>query len=158
MPAEVDGNRGCLRCHTTESFDAASTSFDHMRWTGFALEGAHARATCASCHAPAAGADRNAFAPARGTTCQACHEDPHVGQFARNGATDCSRCHADLSTFGSTRFDHQRDSRFALDATHAKLACSSCHLEMPVDAGHKAVRYKPLGTVCGDCHDPRGKQ
>jgi hypothetical protein len=158
MPAEIGGQRGCLRCHTTESFEAAATSFDHARWTGFALEGAHARVDCASCHAPRPGAEDAGFAPARGTSCQACHEDPHVGQFAKSGATDCARCHTVDTTFERVRFDHQRDSRFPLDKTHAKLECSSCHLPTPVGDGRTAVRYKPLGTDCGDCHDVRGSE
>jgi hypothetical protein len=43
-----------------------------------------------------------------------------------------------------------------LDDEHAGLACSACHKPQPVRGWGTAVRYKPLGTVCGDCHDPRG--
>jgi hypothetical protein len=156
VPAVVGGASGCVRCHTTESFDAAASSFDHGSWTGFELAGAHARVDCTSCPVPAAAAAPGAFARARGTACQDCHADPPVGQFARGGRTDCSTCHTSATTFAQTTFDHQRDARFALDATHAKLACSSCHVSTPVDdTGLRAVRYKPLGTQCADCHDPR---
>jgi hypothetical protein len=97
LPRAVDGRQGCLRCHSTESFDDTSRSgFDHAKWTGFALDGAHARATCESCHAPRTAADGRAkiLGKASGTDCAACHADPHVGQFARSGSTDCARCHS----------------------------------------------------------------
>ncbi len=159
--ASIDGRVGCLRCHTTDSFiELRPPGFDHARWTGFALDGEHAAVDCASCHVPSA--PRRAldlrFAKATGTQCASCHSDPHVGQFARQGSTDCAQCHSPAASFQSIRFDHQRDSRFALDATHASLACSACHLPQSLPGGGSAVRYKPLGTVCGDCHDPRGNR
>ena len=156
-PKRVDGRVECARCHTTETFGGAETGFDHARWTGYALEGAHAALACARCHAttgaPDAGPAR--LAPARGTDCAACHEDVHVGQFAVEGRTDCGRCHASQSSFKDVRFDHDRDSRFRLDEGHRRLACSACHLRMALEGGGAAVRYKPLGTACADCHDAR---
>ncbi len=155
---EVGGRQSCARCHTTESFaDRTAESFDHGAWTGFELEGVHARAECSSCHPhdSASNGDARTFARAAGTSCADCHVDPHVGQFARGGSTDCSACHSTSSTFMSVRFDHQRDARFALDSTHERLACNACHIPWPVPGGGTAVRYKPLGVVCGDCHDAR---
>jgi hypothetical protein len=57
------------------------------------------------------------------------------------------------------RFDHQRDSRFPLDANHAPLPCASCHRTVQTDQG-PMTRYKPLGTTCGDCHSatPRSRK
>jgi len=55
-------------------------------------------------------------------------------------------------------FDHQRDSRFALDANHAKLECSACHRPSPTADGRTAIRFKPLGTECADCHGVTGKK
>lgn len=157
-PRDVTGRTGCARCHTTESFDERRAGgFDHARWTGFALTGAHERAACASCHPREEGGDdARRYAHAAGTRCQDCHADPHAGQFARDDATDCARCHTTATTFLSVDFDHARDARFALDATHARLACASCHVPWPLPGGGSAVRYKPLGTRCGDCHDARG--
>lgn len=153
--------RGCDRCHDTESFaNVDLDAFDHGRWTGYALRGAHAAVACRGCHAPAShGGSTGAgtrIGTVTGKTCASCHEDVHVGQFARGGQTDCSRCHVDQSSFSRTAFDHARDSRFPLDATHEKLSCSACHQQWPLPTGGTAVRYKPLGTLCGDCHLPGG--
>jgi len=184
MPAEVAGRSDCARCHTTAGFDRiAWTAADHAMWTGEALLGKHAEASCADCHrrgpAPARGAAPFAPAPKE---CAACHEDVHAGQFrpldaagVPTGApTDCARCHRSTGSFSAIVFDHQRDARFALDADHAKLACAACHKPVAVRVGDGAgagtggthpgsaasrsveiVRYKPLGTTCADCHDAR---
>ncbi len=156
-PQRVGDRTGCARCHTTETFDVPK-GFDHAAWTGFALDGAHARAQCSSCHEPLSAPEHSgrSFARAAGTRCTDCHADPHVGQFAHDGSTDCARCHTPTADFLTVRFDHQRDSRFRLDETHEPLACSACHVPWPVPGGGSAVRYKPLGVVCGDCHDARG--
>ena len=167
LAPEIAGARGCERCHTTEAFDAQREPFDHERWTGFALAGAHARADCAACHTPA---PSGAFGHARGVDCASCHPDPHVGQFAESFSTvpgtvlkdsrgtDCARCHDAASpTWSTPRFDHA-STRFALDATHRALACSACHRPAALPNGNTAVRYKPLGTHCGDCHAPTRKR
>jgi hypothetical protein len=156
------GGASCERCHTTASFGQVDRpGFDHGRWTGFALEGAHARAECATCHAPVErpDADGLSLGAAAGDDCADCHVDPHVGQFAREGRTDCARCHrAAGASFHELDFDHQQDARFPLDARHAKLTCSACHVPWPLRDGREAVRYRPLGTACIDCHDPTGRR
>lgn len=155
VPRAVAGKTGCARCHTTDSFaEFDCGGFDHELWTGYPLMPEHARLECAACHpssADAAGGvgERRHFGRSAGTACADCHEDPHVGQFARDGATDCARCHADG---GELRFDHGRDARFALDGTHAELDCAACHRPWPLEGGGEAVRFKPLGTECADCH------
>lgn len=152
-PREVDGRTGCARCHDTEAFTPVQAKlFDHGTWTAYSLTGAHAALACTSCHArtdAAAPADRNLGAAA-GRACANCHADPHLGQFAESGRTDCARCHTE-TRFAVPRFDHARSTAFALDETHRTLACIQCH--RPVDiGGRRVVRYKPMGTRCGDCH------
>jgi predicted CXXCH cytochrome family protein len=148
---------GCSGCHDTESFGAARAGFDHGS-TGYELAGAHAELTCAACHAPLAGRDARGRHSARalGRDCSACHADPHAGQFAAEGRTDCARCHSTDGFIDRLTFDHGRDSRFALDASHRGLACAACHRTWPLPGGGEAVRYKPLGTRCVDCHDHGG--
>lgn len=156
----VDGGAArCAHCHTTESFaPARDGSFDHGAWTKFALSGRHAEAACASCHAQRTERDQNGRMTerAQGTRCADCHADPHAGQFASGGSTDCAACHSTSPDFLTLDFDHQRDARFALDATHARLACSDCHVPWRAPGGARVVRYKPLGVECADCHDAQG--
>jgi len=160
LPRLVGGRDGCARCHTTEDFALRhEQGFDHALWAGYPLLGAHASAACGDCHLLERTADppRLYFGTVRGTECSGCHEDSHVGQFAIEGVTDCERCHQPALQFADLVFDHQRDSRFALDEVHEPLECSACH--KPVDVGGRsAVRYKPLGVDCADCHDPAGLQ
>ena len=81
---EVDGRSDCARCHSTASFRDASDDFDHARWTGWPLDGAHAAADCTSCHAPLRRPDAHGrtWARANGTDCASCHEGPHGDQFS----------------------------------------------------------------------------
>ena len=152
MAREVRGSSGCARCHTTESFRRVAWEVeDHARWTGYALAGGHARASCAQCHGGDGGTK---FRPAV-KACASCHEDVHAGQFTARGTTDCARCHGEGEKFTPDRFDHARDSRFALDEHHASLACAACHKDYGV-GGRRVVRYKPLGVRCEDCHGTTG--
>lgn len=159
----IDPGVDCSQCHSTVAFETLDGArFDHERWTGFELAGAHARAACAACHVPARTADVRGreFGRAAGKSCADCHVDPHAGQFARAGSTDCARCHSSSGAFELVGFDHARDTRLRLDAQHARLACNACHVPWPTASGAKVVRYKPLGTQCADCHgfERRGGQ
>jgi hypothetical protein len=160
MPALLDGSTSCARCHSQESFDSENDGhFNHDVWTGFQLIGAHAQTACAACHTPgeAARASGRRLGRAAGNACQDCHADPHAGQFQNANRSNCADCHEPSRSFTDERFDHQSDSRFALDATHAKLACAACHLPQTLPSGARVVRYKPLGTSCVDCHGLDGK-
>ncbi|MBK7644750.1 MAG: hypothetical protein IPJ19_17195 [Planctomycetes bacterium] len=150
-------SKNCLDCHTQVEWTDGRESFEHLRWTGFDVEGRHKDAGCQACHTPLAQGDPSGrrFARALGRECSSCHKDPHVGQFATQGKTTCTRCHVVATDFHNTLFDHQRDSRFPLDETHKKVACAGCHFSWPLQGGGSAVRYKPLGILCGDCHDTR---
>jgi len=151
-PVIAAGQAGCARCHTEDAFRIPERDqFDHARWTGFVLDGDHAALDCITCHdgaGPEPLADA-ALGRARGRTCIECHGDPHVGQFIQDGSTDCARCH---QPGGGLAFDHNRDARFALDENHVKLDCATCHVPWPLASGNTAIRYKPLGTLCADCH------
>ncbi|MBL8755714.1 MAG: hypothetical protein JNK15_20630 [Planctomycetes bacterium] len=146
-PARVEGREGCARCHDTSAFAPLDGQFDHTRWTGYELVGAHTRVGCAQCHPSEPKGKR--LGRAFGTTCASCHRDPHAGQFLDAGRNDCTRCHSAIA-WQQVDFDHAK-SAFPLDATHAPLPCRACHLPQPV-GGAPVVRYKPLGTACGDCH------
>ncbi len=152
LPLEVAGKTDCARCHSSETFAESAQDFEHERWTGYPMADFHAEVECKACHVPAAAPDAAGRTFGRSPKrCADCHADPHVGQFATKGVTDCARCHQDS---GANSFDHQRDSRYALDEVHAQVACAACHVPWPLPGGGEAVRYKPLGVECVDCHDP----
>ncbi|MBI3818324.1 MAG: hypothetical protein HY286_06495 [Planctomycetes bacterium] len=164
-PTVHANKNGCERCHTQESFVESPqlTAFDHKLWTGWSLDGKHAQSACTACHIPSTvdpvrrtPSAARATTPAQGSQCASCHADVHAGQFAEKGATNCARCHDVSPAFAAARFDHQRDSRFKLDSTHTNLKCASCHVASQTVTGALAVRYRPLGTECVDCHKPPG--
>lgn len=151
--AVVDGRQGCERCHDSVSFRALPFGFDHGRFTGYALTGAHAALDCTACHPPVDGppAAGRPWARPKGRECADCHQDPHAGQFERLGANDCSRCHKSTVGFGVLSFRHNLDSRFPLSEAHSQVACAGCHKPERI-GGANVVRYKPLPTDCVACH------
>lgn len=149
----------CITCHPDHrgrDFDGTridENSFKHET-TGFALEGRHAVIACVKCH-PAADAP---IAPKGGrhggnsASCRSCHakDDPHhyTGKRAK---IECGECHSHQSWTRDVRFDHERESGFRLDPTHARLACKTCH----APRGAKTARYDFPGVKpdkCVACH------
>jgi hypothetical protein len=176
----ADGGR-CDRCHTVQGFETPRFGLEDHVQTRYPLEGAHRVVACASCHQqdpkvaerfPAAARDelRRWQRPVRASPviyavagelarCETCHADAHSGQFdKRMGDKGCVVCH-EVSSFARTRFDHAKDTRFALEGKHAKTTCASCH---PVQKGPKGlplVKYAGVETTCAGCHaDPHGAQ
>ena len=125
--------RDCGVCHQESGFRADALragAFDHARDAGFALAGAHAKVPCAGCHDADRRAGEEAARRQPGSSaprdCAGCHEDPHTGALG----SGCTSCHSPAgwqATGKSARFDHARDTKFPLDALHAKLACGACH-------------------------------
>lgn len=144
--AEDDSHNGrsgdqCDNCHNPS--DWHDTSFDHSE-TNFPLEFKHAMLTCDDCHSD------DPFADTLDTSCASCHaeDDVHEG---RNG-TECESCHSSRGWEQST-FNHDRDTNFTLNGSHADLACKDCHSE--------SVLVASPGTECIDCHredDPHERQ
>ena len=155
LPKKVDRKTGCVRCHVETSFRVLPDGFDHGKWTGWILDGRHAKASCAACHAPLRKADRlgRTWGRAKGAACADCHEDPHAGQFLVDGRIDCRRCHRSADGFKNLAFRHNFDSRFALGRAHGNVACDACH--KPAQIGDAlVVRYRPVPRECADCHTP----
>ena len=143
----------CLACHQIAGW--REVEFNHER-TDYSLVGAHQRAGCLGCHRVGEPGDKWLGIRFDGVAqdCVACHADPHLGQFAKQGkAAACTQCHSS-SEWKSLRFDHNRDSSYLLDGVHERLDCQACH---PVQSQGEQVyvRYKPLGKECKDCHISR---
>jgi hypothetical protein len=125
--------------------------FDHAT-TRFPLEAAHARLECASCHRAEGAAVTSVPLGGLPLSCAGCHRDVHGGQLASDGAgAACDRCHGADHWAPAARFDHDRDSRFALVGAHRDAPCAACH-RVEMRDGTALTRYRPLATGCADCH------
>jgi hypothetical protein len=152
------GGRGplCGSCHNTEKWK--QSSFDHEKIGKFALNGAHAKVACESCHRSG---DMKQKIPDK---CAGCHaaDDRHGGRFG----DDCASCHNEQK-WKEAKYDHEVKAKFALKGKHAKLDCHACHTvavggpnKLPKDCGgcHKAddVHRGSMGTQCASCHTESG--
>jgi hypothetical protein len=145
--------RACSECHSEFGWSdphlvlsarGSDAGFDHTRDTRFALAGRHIALECRSCHTleRAELEKREQRPPGRGTpsACGSCHEDVHRTALA----DDCARCHSSVAWKGpESPFAHDLHTKFALDQTHAGVACRECHED---------ARFQVVGTRCEDCH------
>ncbi len=132
-PAHAATDTRCNACHSTSAW--RPVTFDHSK-TGFPLEGRHLSASCRGCHRS------NEFKEPVPTSCAACHQDVHTGEFGSR----CASCH-DARDWGS-RFDasaHQR-TNFPLTGRHAAIPCEECHLEQ------RDRRFTRATLDCFSCH------
>lgn len=129
----------CALCHEGTDWQGvrADFAFDHAAETGYALEGAHVRASCLLCHN-----DRGPVAAFAAEGCAGCHEDVHRAQLG----PDCARCHRQETwqPFGQIEL-HSR-TRFPLTGVHAATACHRCH------PGAEVGIFVPTDTECLTCH------
>lgn len=133
----------CSLCHVPKRWDVLRGDFryDHKKETGFALEGAHAGASCLRCHN-----DRGPVAAYKARGCAGCHVDPHKSAMGM----DCVRCHGQQSwalqgAQGERIADHAR-TRFPLSGMHATLSCDQCHTRAA------AGDFRGAPRDCFQCH------
>ena len=75
------------------------------------------------------------------SACASCHSPDDVHRGSRGA--DCASCHTTVA-WKTSKFDHARETRFALTGAHAGLACQGCH---------KTANMKdPLPVDCAGCH------
>lgn len=150
--------KSCADCHQISSF--RETNFDHDRDTRYKLTGKHEKVACNSCHITESRSGKEVCVyRGLGMSCEDCHVDVHVGQFAKKPGekSPCKNCHTTEAFKGGTLFDHgdPRFTRFGLTGKHASVKCERCHRTVTVAENQKAVRYKPLPVQCVGCHaDP----
>jgi nitrate/TMAO reductase-like tetraheme cytochrome c subunit len=137
----------CNSCHNSKRWN--EIAFEHSR-TGYALEGAHRRQSCRSCHFKPAGQGKlvQQFSQLP-SSCTECHNDPHQDQFEKSTGTSCLNCH-DYFDWSAGFFDHNL-SAFPLDGKHKNVACNKCHLPV-VTAQLTYTRYKLKSFTCESCH------
>ncbi len=128
----------CQTCHSMDNWFGAS--FDHLRFTGFALTGAHATLDCVACHA--GGVFKNTP-----SACIGCHLKDVNGTTNPNHAqagfpSTCQTCHSTVN-WTDVRFDHTAFTKFPLTGAHVTVACAQCHI-------NGAFANTP--TDCYSCH------
>ena len=157
----------CLTCHRSgNSWDDAN--FEHTTAAnGFALLGAHIRATCGSCHLAPDGRLKFDPKPSTPQECAACHNADYEREHAGSGFSNvCMTCH-NMERWDDAVFKHER---FPLSGAHTALPCTACHappnngLIYPVPSGsndcvacHRADYDRQhtgsnFSTNCISCH------
>ena len=149
----------CADCHS--EVDWKQTKFDHSK-TRFPLRNGHADVKCKSCHLDPS------FKGAP-MACVACHKKDdqkkgHKGKFGEK----CETCHTDQN-WKTTKFRHDRDTKYALKGLHAAAKCNTCHrgnlyqekLPTTCIACHKGDDAKKghkgkFGEKCETCHIEKG--
>lgn len=128
----------CTSCHTTEAWSPLRTdlAFDHAD-TDFALDGRHADASCAGCHAGLV----FEVADAPSGDCASCHADVHEGSITRS----CTSCHT-AESFSDVDPAVVHAGSFPLEGAHLQTSCESCHTD---DLGGA---FRALDTECVTCH------
>lgn len=127
----------CASCHSADSWLGAK--FDHLKYTGYALTGAHATLDCVACHV----GGRYKGTP---TDCYACHAKAYNGTnnppHASTGIpTTCAMCHT-TTAWSPAKFDHNRTA-FPLTGAHVNVPCTNCHIN---------GNFTSTPTDCYACH------
>ncbi|MBL0158638.1 MAG: hypothetical protein IPP47_16260 [Bryobacterales bacterium] len=132
----------CQQCHTVKGWRVAiQQTREHNN--RFPLIGAHAAASCESCHKNAAAGQYKGLS----TECMACHTPDYNNSVnpphrASKIPIPCEQCHT-MDTWAGAKFDHAALARFALDGGHARLACRDCHAN---------GQWAGTSAQCVNCH------
>jgi hypothetical protein len=148
-PHEGRLGRDCASCHDESAW--RHISYDHGK-TAFPLHDRHAEVACAACHF----GNRYKDTPRE---CVSCHEPDDVHGSKRG--VKCAQCHTSKS-WKTQKFDHEKETGFALLGVHGRIACNDCHRsgnlkdKLPKDCfgchlGEDAHAGR-LGRECGQCH------
>jgi hypothetical protein len=112
----------CETCHLMDNW--AGAKFDHLKFTGYALTGAHALLDCVACHVG------NKFVGTP-TDCASCHIKNYNATTNPNHVqagfpTTCASCHTTIA-WSPASFDHNK-TRFPLTGAHVSVTCNACHI------------------------------
>lgn len=155
--------KSCTACHSDhkgrdyDSVAVAEKDFDHLKMTGFALEGKHSEIKCMECHREKRTKkylrpkDTRYFGAT--TTCVSCHKKDDIHFFVGKPAKqDCNQCHSSSSWKKDIKFDHNKDTRFKLEEKHAELKCQECHLVVKSKKIYQYQWPKLNKSQCLSCH------
>ena len=138
-PSHVSGGfpTGCEQCHGMNNWFGAK--FDHLKFTGFALVGAHTTLDCNACHV----GGRFKGTPA---DCVGCHlpdyqKSTNPNHVALAFPQTCQTCH-NTTAWQPATFDHSTIG-FPLTGAHQTLPCSQCHVN---------GNYNLTTSTCVSCH------
>jgi len=145
----------CEDCHTVDGFHPATFGLANHRSSRFALKGAHA---AVACHRKT-GADGVARYHFANLACQACHQDPHRGEFPAamlaqfvTAGSICESCHGLVSWQQLKPFDHAL-ADFTLTGAHAALGCLACHKVGDPEERARLIPFKTASQQCAGCHE-----
>jgi len=130
-PHEGKLGRDCASCHDSAAW--RHVTFDHSK-TAFPLRDKHTDVTCFACHF----GNRYKGTPQQ---CVSCHAPDDVHKSERG--PKCADCHT-TAGWKTEKFDHAKQTGFALLGSHARIDCADCH---------RGGRLKdPLPRDCQGCH------
>jgi len=137
---------GCADCHAGARF--LPPQFDAARHAGaYPLRGPHAVVTCIRCHPADSSTGVRQFVSVS-RQCDACHADPHGGQFAARHA-QCTDCH-EQDRFLPARYDTQEHAAlYSLTGAHAAVPCIRCHVLVQ---NTSIRRFVSTSRACKLCH------
>lgn len=126
--------------------------FSHQL-TGYALQGAHGRVKCTSCHTSTYKKSNRTKFLGLDQKCLSCHEDIHRFEKKHPKLMDCNLCHTQdaraVSKAKGLPFDHEAASKFPLHGKHNVTKCANCHTST------KIFKMKNRPERCAECHqDP----
>lgn len=140
----------CASCHDASAW--RHYQYDHGK-TKFPLTGKHTEIPCAQCHF----GNRYHDTP---LACISCHAPDDVHRGARG--IKCADCHS-TGAWKNTKFDHAKETGFALLGVHSRIDCKGCHTsgnfqdKLPKDCVgcHRAqdAHAQRFGEKCEQCHD-----
>ena len=159
----------CATCHDERGFRPSTLTVPDHDKTNYALDGAHRKVACESCHKREPGnTDRLGSATVRlqpaHDTCTACHDDSHSDQLKarEEDGGACASCHTVAawkpSTFGA---EQHNELEFRLDGAHLRAECADCHgprrkdlaaLPGKSELGPAGVALTLVEDRCVDCH------
>jgi hypothetical protein len=132
----------CEQCHTVKGWNVVSQRV-RQHENRFPLIGGHAGLDCSDCHKSAAVGQFQGLS----TQCYSCHQSTFQQTTAPNHVTSglptqCEECH-NINNWLGGKFDHLKNTGFALTGMHATLECTACHV---------GGKYKGTPATCVGCH------